>query len=526
MRLGANVIVLFVTLLIATSAMGGKSRKNRRGKNDTESGRPTIVVAVVNLKVDSEKDNVKGKIEELTAKLRDKVSEHAQKFEVVSSRQTRIIRKRNRKAIASCYDDCDVEFGLLAKANFVIGGHLEPSTGGIIATLEIRNTQSREVVSSKRISGANYFELESAMMSSVRRFVKPLNNVVFQATDTEVLKDAPEESDEQEQDVTGLGSSSDSVASGATQADSDYIAQKEEDDEPRDWGRLDEMWNEAKDESPFMSDGDLGFEKENGPGIFGVGINGGYSFNVARAKHLRHLYKPVFHLGAQLQARLHHLFEIAIVADIDYLKSGSTWRDNRFGTPNMNEATTDDISALQNVHRVNDYDSGSYLTVGIRPTARLVIPINLLEFFVGVGIGFNYVKTSGYWHTYAEGNEYVKDLGVPPIPVKIEVAYDFTTTHFGFYGLIESALIVRAFSDRLGVGALFQFKMPATWRKGTKTDTKITQIQNTPGHAANQENGTGNAFGNPSESDVRNSPIGHVDALNLLTLGLIADWRF
>ena len=90
-----------------------------------------------------------------------------------------------------------------------------------------------------------------------------------------------------------------------------------------------------------------------------------------------------------------------------------------------------------------------------------------------------------------------------------------------FYGLFEAAIIVRAFSDRLGVGALFQFKMPSMWRAGSKTDVTID-----PSADVSDWYGEPSAFGLPQESDVKNSPIGHVDALNLMTVGLIADWRF
>jgi hypothetical protein len=532
MKFGVNVLLLIVALLIAASALGkpGKNGKKRR-RNTTEKSRPAIVVAVVDLKVDSEKNNVKGKIQELSTKLREAVEKNATSFEVVSSRKMRMVRRRHRRAISNCYDDCDVEFGILANANFVIGGHLEPSASGIVGTLEIRNTQSREIVSSKTISGANYFEFESALLASVRRFVRPLNHVVFQATDDEVVRDGPPEpAKTEEDDVTGLGSSSDAaVAPGASAPESDYIATPPE-VERREPSILDPYWDEAKEEPPFMKEQDLGFDKDNGPGMFAVGVNGGYSINLSGAKHMRKLFTPVFHIGAEVMARLHHLFEIAIVADIDYL-TGDEWADTRFGTSRMRDADPDkqlNSEEVKNIKRYNEYKTGNYLTVGIRPTARLIIPLNMMEFFVGAGIGANYVKTSGYWLTSATATQIlIQDTGVPEQEIRESVPYNFKKSSLGFYAVFEVAVIVRAFSDRLGVGALFQFKIPSMWSSGAKSDVTIDE-QSEDYYV--QRNvfleGDVSAFGEPSPDDVINSPIGHMDSLNLMTIGLIADWRF
>ena len=113
MRLGVNVAVLIAALLIATSALGARSKKNSKNhKDDSDSGRQSIVVAVVNLKVDSDKNNVQGKIEELTEKLRAKVTEQAESFQVVSSKQMRAIRKRHKRLAR--YGSADVSYVLFS----------------------------------------------------------------------------------------------------------------------------------------------------------------------------------------------------------------------------------------------------------------------------------------------------------------------------------------------------------------------------------------------------------------------------
>jgi hypothetical protein len=103
-----------------------------------------------------------------------------------------------------------------------------------------------------------------------------------------------------------------------------------------------------------------------------------------------------------------------------------------------------------------------------------------------------------------------------------QVPYNFEKSSWGFYGVFETSLKVRLLKDHLGVGALFQFKMPSMWQSGAETDVTIDWA-NVQQSEAFQEL---SAFGSPEESDVRNSPIGHMDALNLMTLGLTADWRF
>ena len=527
MRLGVNIPILLVALLIASAAFGASHNRNgkKRKKNGAPSGRPTIVVAVVDLKADGELDRDQQKqVRELSVKLREKVERTAKNFKVIPSRQMRALSRKHRRAIKKCYDDCDVEFGLLADAKFVISGHISSSSDGMAATLEIRDTQNRSVVETKQISGADYSELESNMLSSVHRFVKPLNHIVYQAKDDEVIRDTPLAADQAAtEDVTGLGTGSEAVTSGeVTQAPSEYVVAAERPKETRKPSRFDDVWDEMKDEPPFLDDRVRGFDDTSGPGIFGIGINAGYSFNVSRAKHLRKLYTPVFHVGAQVQARIHHLLEIAVVADIDYL-TGDTWADTRFGTPSLNVAQ-DEPTNVYNLQRYNEYKMGSYLTAGIRPTVRLVIPVRMIEFFAGVGLGFNYVKTSGYWMTQASGKEtFEGDEGVPDKDIKETAVYNFTKSSVGFYSVFELAAVVHAFSKRLGIGALVQLKMPTMWQSGAKTDVDIDESKTTPSIGfANEVS----AFGFAEPGDVKNSPIGHLDVLNLLTVGLYADWRF
>lgn len=548
MRLLLNSLLLLLTLLISAVAFGKKTRAK-------ESSPPVPVVAVANLKVDSTNENVQKKIAALTDKVRDAVASSTTNCNVINSKQMRSLMKKHAKAIAKCYDDCDVELGLLVGADFVIGGRLAPTADSVMTTLEIRDTRTRNIVASKTIEGNNYFALEASLLSAVRRFVKPLNNVVYQAVDEEVIKDAPA----QQPVAAGPADPFAPVPAqnnGAGQPttanpESEYLAPKLETRQAPP-SALDLRWASYKDEPSFLKNEDLGFQ-ENKAGVFGLGVTVGYPFNVARAKQLQSLYTPIFHVGVQLMARVHHMLEIAVVADIDYL-SGNIASDHRFGNPGLANCLDPDDWDEQNTrgcyqngsdahfrysyddpslnfYRNNTYEAGSYFSVGVRPTIRLVIPMGIVDTILGAGIGVNYAKTSGWWETYAHGNEFLQSGSQTTEEVSENLVYTVAVANIGFYGAFEAAVVFRLLGKRLGIGPYLEYKLPTMWSKGVDADVTV---QNRQGVDSYLSNGRLSAFGPAStpqdleqrKSDILESPLGHTEMMNLLTIGLTADWRF
>jgi hypothetical protein len=564
MKLLYNSLILLVTLLITTTAFGGRKAREK------EPEKKLPIVAVANLKVESTNESVQKKIAELTDKVRDAVASSTTTCKVINTKDMKKLMKKHGKAMSTCYDDCDVELGLLIGADFVIGGRLAPTADSVVTTLEIRDTRTRNVVSSKKIEGNNYFVLESSLLSAIRRFVKPLNNVVYQATDNEVLADKsppPTPAPSGEGDVFGAAPAGDTgqVAAGqtgqptpaggttqgapATQG-SEYLAQPTKTAPSLPPTPLGLKWQAAKEEPPLLKEEDLGFNKAQ-MGVFGVGLTVGYPLNVSRAKSLRDLYVPIFHLGVELLARIHHLLDVGIIVDIDYL-AGRDGGDNRFGAPglggcvypddydqqNLRQCYPNDGTAIfeydwddssQNFYRVNGYSAGAYWTVGVRPTVRLVLPVGMAEVLIGAGVGINYSKTNGYWHTLAHANQFLQEDSSETVPVDEDLVYNVAVSDVGFYGAFELALTFRLLDKRLGVGPYFSYKLPAISQKGADATVQIENLRGVD--STIPPNNEPSAFGSTADpaarqKDIQNSPFGHTEMMNLLTLGLAADWRF
>ncbi len=546
MRLILNLLIALIVVFVSESALGNPGRgggKKKASSAQKEPQRKLPVVAVANLKVDSTNEKVQRKIAELTDKVRDEVADSTTSCKVIDTRQMRHLKAKHQKTMASCYDDCDVEFGLLIGADFVIGGHLTPSAQSVITTLEIKDTRTRNVVSTRRIEGNNYFELENSLLSVIKRFVKPLNNIVYQAVDDEMIKDKDRvgQNNTTSPSYDPFSASSTTASSSAADAnpDSDYLAPLPQ-VTVKEPSELEKKWMAAKEAPPLLKEQDLGFNQKS-IGVFGLGIKIGYPLNVSKAKHLSELYKPIFNAGLELSARFHHLFEIAIAADFAYF-TGKWTTDRRYGSPNLSDCISpDDYDELdlrncsesgltyfehdfdrpaENFYRNNTYQVGSLVTVGIRPMLRLVIPMGNTEMIWGAGLGMNYMKTSGYWHTDAAGNAFTNPNDTfDAVGVSETVVYNVSISRMVFSGFFEWSLLFRLMDKKLGIGPTIEYKLPSTKKDGIKAKVDV-QPEKMP--TANDIE----VFGYPVAEDIKESPFGHASMLNTLTLGLKVDWRF
>ncbi len=538
MKILQSSVLLLSILLLCTLAHGKKKR--------VKDTRP--VVAVMNLKVDSQNPQVQAKVTQLTAKIRDEVADQIDSCRVLRTQDMKSLWRKNRVAIEKCYEDCDTEMAILFGAQFLIVGQLEPSQSEVVATLEIIDARTRNPLSTKKVKGGNYFEIESSILSTIKKFVRPLDNIVMQAKDDEVV--AGEIEPEQDEDETGLGAgpqpASPNAQGPSTQAsDSEYVPPPD-DSESALSGR-EQKWEDSQN-APRLEDSEgWAFIKNQAPKRFGVGVNLGYPIATTNAYGLRSLLRPILHIGAQLYYQFHTLFQVALVADFDIVQGKATLyqypegeeeypgkgTSERFSNENGSNTITYEVEFT---NRQNYYSVNKYFTAGIRPTFRLTLPIYLAEILMGVGMGFNYVTADGVWLRSRVGMRgVVNEAGIPVERVTQETAYKFEQSGFGFYGVIEAGLILHFLDKRLGVGALMQYKKPSMLAAGTKVKAipqpayanrpSETSAVTVDGETVYSDD-TDYPFKPASQSDVMDTPLKHLDSLNLLTIGLLAEWKF
>ena len=236
----ARIIPLLLAILLFGTLAHGKRKK------PVKDNRP--VVAVMNLKVDSNNPQVQAKINELTAKIRDEIADSVDTCQVLRTKQMKTLWRKNRQAIEACYDDCDTEMAILFGAQFVIVGFLEPSQTEIIATLEIIDTRTRNPIATRKVKGGNYFEIESSILSTIKKFVRPLNNIVMQATDDEVIADSSSEPEDEyvEEKDEDEGTTESQPQERRQESDAEYVPPS--DDGTPDLSPREERWEEAQQE--------------------------------------------------------------------------------------------------------------------------------------------------------------------------------------------------------------------------------------------------------------------------------------
>ncbi len=418
----------------------------------------------------------------LTRKVRYRVVKEVRHCRIIGSKKMRALGRKHRGEMRECADDCAVEFGRLANADYVIGGQIDRSEQGFTATIELFSTTSSERLSLKERERPNLTELEEALVAAVPGLVEPLKRVVLQATDDEGPTEGPAEDPEA---VIAAVSSDEQIP-----GDNETTA-------------TNGMWAEASQEPPLL----------NPVGDFiglGVGLNAGYSFIITKASDLDRAYTPLYHLGLELSYQLFPFFQIALVGDFEHLR-GEHFDSKEFVKTKCGALPNSTITSAL----------GMYWKLGLRPTARLNLEIEHFEIALGVGVGIQYSSTTGAWTRIA--TDYIDDPATIEINDYIEAVqtafYRFEQYFWGIYSVFELAALYRFSENRFGVGAVAMYSLPMIGVNGSRP--KVEVVADT-GHEPGAEYTLFWSY----PDDYRNTFVRQLNSLRLLSVGLTADVHF
>ncbi len=445
----------------------------------------------------------------LSAAIRAKVARSATACKVLSSKRMSALKRRYRRDMASCDDNCDVALGELIGADYVVSGHVEESSVGYIGKLELRSTGNGDLVSKRERESTGFGQLKRHLLAAVPDLVAPLGRVVLQATDDEGPTEGPTEDPEA------------------------LIAVVKEDEKPTIVELPPDRWDIAIEKPPL-------FETQTGE-FAGIGlsveINTGYSFILSRSSNINRAYTPLYHLGIAVAYQLFPFFQLALVGDFEHLR-GETIATEEFVQREYNSFKDEYTPQTEIVSTFNNY-----WMIGVRPTFRFNVLIKFVELLLGVGPGFLYSSTSGMWNKHA-------DVSIPDptatnrqLTFTQDAGYTFTQTSYGFYTVFEGAVVFRVLEQRLGIGALVLFTVPSMASKGQKPKTKVAWdsqgefeedsqsdpddefIDDTTDRPIEDANSNPRLF-LTDKNDFQNTVIRNLGSIYLLTVGLKIDFRF
>jgi len=190
---------------------------------------------------------------------------------------------------------------------------------------------------------------------------------------------------------------------------------------------------------------------------FTAGAQVGYSWLKGRGSAVEQAYDPIINFAAEVGYQLFPMFQLALVADFDFLKGGSAYDKEvipEVTYDNGDPRSPRDVGALLD----------TYFGMGLRPTFRINVEMWGFQLTAGVGLGYHYFHTSGRWRTKLPAGDRANGSALYEEQARYngeDVAlYSFSMSDSGLYGVFETALLYRLLEGRLGVGILFKYTVP------------------------------------------------------------------
>jgi hypothetical protein len=275
-------------------------------------------------------------------------------------------------------------------------------------------------------------------------------------------------------------------------------------------GKMD-LWAVARRERPLL--------EESRPRFFAAGLRVGYPFLVARGSGLKEGYKPLIHAAIEGSFQALRFVQLALVADFQALRGRSSLEEEFLpearvvyedGTPRPLR----DVAALLD----------DFYGAGVRPTVRLNAEWRSIMASLGLGFGWHFFHASGRWRVKLDATDRANTdpLYSPAAWQGSDYAvFSFEENDNGAYAVFEFALMYRLLEDRIGLGLMLDY----TILLHAKTDPEIT---------IEEQYGLDDALNNPAglegyhavANDYEETLVRHLAAMNFLTFGLVADYRF
>jgi hypothetical protein len=274
-------------------------------------------------------------------------------------------------------------------------------------------------------------------------------------------------------------------------------------------GKMD-LWAVARRETPLYEEAPSGF--------FAAGVRVGYPFLVARGSGLKQGYKPIIHTSIEGAYQPLRFLQVALVADFQALHGGSTEGEEYL--PEAVEYEAGVSRPLRDIGSLLD----DYFGVGVRPTVRLNGEWRSFAASVGLGFGWHFFKTSGTWRAKLDAYDRANTseiYGGAAWNGTDYAVYSFEESDNGAYTVFEFDLMYRLLDGHLGAGLMLEYSILLHG----KTTPDVT-IDTPYGLEDPLNNLSGWEGYTAAENDYEETLVRHLGAMNFLTIGAVADYRF
>lgn len=276
---------------------------------------------------------------------------------------------------------------------------------------------------------------------------------------------------------------------------------------PREGDRALDLWESARTEPRLFG--------SRVDGFFSAGLSVGYPFVVARGSGLGSAYDPIIHISAEAAYQPLSFLQIAIVGDFDRLRGGSA-ATREYATWSQTNPVYEDGSprAPRYVGVVLD----DHTDLGLRPTVRFGGTWRSVQASLGMGLGWHYMKTSGYWRTKVgedDRNGMNELVEAAAWTGDDSAVYSFEQRDHGAYAAFEVGVMYRLFGEKLGVGVALLYSL--LMHGSAEPEVDVTQgyglADDLDGYEAEPD-------------DYEETLVRHLGDMNFLSIGVAADYRF
>jgi hypothetical protein len=282
-------------------------------------------------------------------------------------------------------------------------------------------------------------------------------------------------------------------------------------------GRMD-LWAVARREIPLYEEAPSRF--------FSVGVRVGYPFLVARGSGLKEGFKPIIHTSVEGSYQVLQFLQLALVADFQALHGRSTDGEEYLPEDVQYES---DVPGAGDPRPLRDVGSllDNYFGVGVRPTVRLNGEWRSMEASFGLGFGWHFFQASGRWRTKLDASDRAntsEGFGSAAWAGTDYAIYSFKEKDNGAYTVIELGFMYRLLKDHLGAGVMLEYSVLLHGR--TSPDVKVESQYGLDPPLGNLNNPAGWLGYTALENDYEETLVRHLGAMNFLTIGAVADYRF